>query len=431
MGKKVGIISLGCPKNLVDSEIMLGRLIDSGFEITNEEAEAEILIVNTCAFIESAKQEAVDTILEMADYKENHCELLIVTGCLAERYRDELMESMPEIDILIGTGGYAEIAYVIKAAYSSGKSNLYPELNSIDYLENPRLLTSDSGFAYLKISEGCDNRCTYCVIPSVRGRYRSRSVENILEEAKDLAESGKKEIILVSQDTTRYGIDLYGKKSLVKLVKELTKIKKIQWLRLLYCYPEEIDDELINEFKINKKLLSYIDVPIQHISDSILKAMGRRGTGTEIEGVISRLRAEVPDMTLRTSLIVGFPGETEKDFKQLCDFVQRTEFDRLGIFTYSQEEGTKAAEMENQIEESIKEKRLNEIMKIQEAINNKKNSARIGSNSNIIVEGVTEDGLYYGRTSGEAPDIDWIVKFDSEEELFPGDIVNAKIIEII
>ena len=431
MKKKVGIISLGCPKNLIDSEIMLGQLMESGFEIINEEDKAEILIVNTCAFIESAKKEAIDTILEMSDYKKNNCELLIVTGCLVQRYKDELMKSMPEIDILIGTGGYAEIAAVINDAYSSGKANIYPELGSIEYLENTRLISSCAGYAYLKISEGCDNRCTYCIIPSVRGRYRSRSIKNILKEAKDLAKAGKKEIILISQDTTRYGIDLYKEKSLVKLIRELSKIKEIKWIRLLYCYPEEIDDALVEEFKNNKKLLNYIDVPIQHISDRILKAMGRRSRGRDIETLLINLRRNVPDIVIRTSLIVGFPSESAEDFNQLKDFVRRTEFDRLGVFTYSQEEGTKAADMNGQIRKSVKEKRLREIVEIQEIINRKKNSARIGKHYDIIVDGMGDDGMYYGRTYGEAPDIDWIVKFNSEKDLCTGDIVNAEIIEIV
>jgi len=429
--KKVGMISLGCPKNLVDSEIMLGQLTKYGFEITNEQDKAEILIINTCAFIESAKKESIDTILEMADYKKDKCELLAVTGCLAERYKDELKKSMPEIDVLVGTGGYAEIAKAIISSYASGKSAVYPELDSIGYLENMRVPTTGSGFAYLKISEGCDNRCTYCVIPSIRGRYRSRSINNILEEAKELAKAGRKEIILISQDTTRYGIDLYKKKSLVELIKKLSRIRNIKWIRLLYCYPEEIDDNLIEEFKKNKKLLNYIDIPIQHISDNILKAMGRRGTRAGIENLVSRLRNEVPDIILRTSLIVGFPGEKADDFKELLDFVRRSEFDRLGVFVYSREEGTKAAGMKGQVRKAVKQKRFHEIMEIQEKINRKKNSERIGKQYEVIVEAGSGNGIYYGRTYAEAPDIDWTVEFSSENEPCTGDIVYAGIKRII
>ncbi|MBN2401569.1 MAG: 30S ribosomal protein S12 methylthiotransferase RimO [Spirochaetes bacterium] len=428
MKLKVGLISLGCPKNLVDSEIMLGILNEAAFEITNDKAQADILIVNTCGFIDSAKKESIDAILEMADCKKGKCELLIVAGCLAERYRNQLAKSIPEIDALIGTGGYADIVKVIKEAYSSGKAESFPEQVDISYLNNRRIMSSDKGYAYLKIAEGCDNRCSYCVIPSLRGRYRSRRIEDIVKEAKILAALGKKEIILVSQDTTRYGIDLYKRQSLVKLIKKLSVIKGIEWIRLLYCYPEGIKDELIEEMKNNEKLCKYLDIPIQHISWKILKAMGRRGTGRDIEELIVKLRREVPEIVLRTSLIVGFPGESEADFKMLYDFVKHTEFDRLGVFTYSQEEGTKAALMKGQIQKRIKNKRYKSITKLQSSINNKKNSKRIGAECTVIIDGLTDDGkFYYGRTYGEAPDIDWLVFFASNKALKTGDIVFADI----
>jgi ribosomal protein S12 methylthiotransferase len=426
--KKVGLISLGCPKNLVDSEIMLGLLNKAAFEITNKKEQADILIVNTCGFIESAKKESIDTILEMAQCKKGKCELLIVTGCLAERYRHELAESIPEVDALVGTGGYAEIVKVIEETYTLGKTESFPDPDNLSYLNNKRMLSSDKGYAYLKIADGCDNRCSYCVIPSIRGRYRSRRIEDILKEAKEVAALGKKEIILISQDTTRYGIDIYKKRSLVKLIKKLSTIKGIEWIRLLYCYPEEIDDELITELKNNMKLCKYLDIPIQHISSKILKAMGRRGTGRGIGELILKLRREVPEIVLRTSLITGFPGETEEDFKMLYDFVKRVEFDRLGVFAYSQEEGTKAALMKSQIQKTIKNKRCRSIMKLQDSINKKKNAIRIGTKCMAIVDGVTDDGkLYYGRTYAEAPDIDWLVFFKSDKAFRIGDIVQAEI----
>ena len=428
--KKIGLVSLGCPKNLVDSEIMLGLLSSSSFEITNEKEDADILIVNTCGFIESAKKESIDTILEMAECKNNKCELLIVAGCLAERYKNELSESIPEINALVGTSGYKNILKVIKEAYSKGKAASFPDPDDLSYLNKNRVLSSSAGYAYLKIAEGCDNRCTYCVIPSLRGRYRSRKIEDIVKETKKLAALGKKEIILISQDTTRYGIDLYKKRSLVRLIQKLSAIKGIEWIRLLYCYPEEIDDELITELKNNPKLCKYLDIPIQHISSKVLKAMGRRGTGKDIENLILKLKREIPEIVLRTSLIVGFPGETDEDFKILHDFVKRMEFDRLGVFGYSQEEGTKAGQMKNQIQRPVKNKRYKSIIKLQNSINKKKNVKRIGGKSRIIIDGITDDKIYYGRTYAEAPDIDWLVFFRSNKTLKIGDVVSADIIAV-
>lgn len=444
--KTIGMISLGCPKNIVDSEIMLGLLTNAGYAVTNNEKNSDIIIINTCGFIESAKKESIDTILEMAEYKNDKCEFLIVAGCLAERYKDGLHKAMPEVDAFIGTGGFGDIADVINALYdkkntqTSRQIRHFPDINNISYLENKRLHSSDKGYAYLKISEGCDNRCTYCAIPAIRGRYRSRKISSIVKEAQTLAAAGKKEIIIISQDTTRYGIDIYKKRSLVKLVKAVSRIKGIEWIRLMYCYPEEIDDDLIREISENKKVCKYIDMPVQHISGRILKAMGRRGTGEYIKKLVKKIKNAAPGITLRTSLIVGFPGETDRDFNELYDFVKDTEFDRLGVFTYSREEGTKAAEMKNQVSRLIKQKRYRAIMKLQDKINRKKNKQRTGKKSMIIVNGIagteTDAGtekpgmIYYGRTAAEAPDIDWIVYFIGSVNTNIGDIVEAEIIDI-
>ena len=399
MKKKIGIVSLGCPKNLVDSEIMLGILKKENYEITNNEAEANIIIVNTCGFIDSAKQESINSILEMAQYKKNNCEILIVTGCLAERYNEKILQQIPEVDAIVGTGGYGEIAKIIESAYSGIKPVLYGKLEEIDYLDNERLISKNKGSAYLKIAEGCNNCCTYCIIPSLRGIYRSRKIDDILKEAQNLGEKGVKEIILVAQDVTRYGTDLYKKRKLVELIDKLSAIEAIEWIRLLYCYPEEIDEQLINEFKINKKLCKYIDIPIQHSSNKILKLMGRRGELKDIEGLIARLRQNVPEIVIRTSLIVGFPGESDEDFEILSQFVTGQKFDHLGVFTYSKEEGTKAAKMKPQVNKKIKEKRYNEIMLKQKKIVEEKNQKRKNKIYKTLVEGISEDGIfYYGRS---------------------------------
>jgi ribosomal protein S12 methylthiotransferase len=428
--KKIGIISLGCPKNLVDTEIMLGLLNEAGFEITNKKEDADILIVNTCGFVESAKKESIDVILEMAECKKDKCELLIITGCLVERYRDELMKAVPEADAFLGTGGYGEIVGAINNLYSSGKTAVYPKLDDVSYLENNRLLSSDKGYAYLKISEGCSNRCTYCIIPSLRGPYRSRRIQDIVKEAGILVESGKKEIILISQDTTSYGMDIYNRRSLVRLIRNLSEINGVKWIRLLYCYPGEIDDGLIHEFEVNDRLCKYLDMPVQHINDRILKAMGRRDSADNMKKLISRLRGNIPGIAIRTSLIVGFPGETENDFKELLDFVEMTEFDRLGVFTYSREEGTKAADFKSQVSKSKKEKRFHDIMRLQHAINLKKNRSRLGKKCEVIVDGCVEKNIYYGRSASEAPDIDWILYFKGHNQ-FIGDIIEAEIIDIV
>ncbi len=421
---------MGCPKNLVDSEIMLGLLQKHEFEITNEKEQAEILIVNTCGFIESAKAESINTILEMAKCKEGRCELLIVTGCLAERYREEIITQMPEVDAVIGTGNYAEIASVIERAYAGEKPVFYGKLDEVDYPANTRVVSTGKGYAYLKIAEGCDNCCTYCVIPSLRGKYRSRREEDIVREAVSLAQAGVRELIIVAQDTTRYGLDIYGKRSLAGLIGKLGEIEGIEWIRLLYCYPEEIDDQLITEIAKNKKVCKYLDIPIQHISDRILKAMGRRGRSEDIRNLLAGLKEKIPGIVLRTSLIVGFPGEDDSDFNELYEFVKELKFDRLGVFSYSKEENTPAAKMKPQVAKALKQKRNNAIMALQKEINVEKNKARMGKVYKTMVEGISEeDGIFYfGRTYAEAPEIDGKIYFTSHEPLEFGSFVNVRIL---
>lgn len=429
MKKKIGVISLGCPKNLVDSEIMLGLLKKENYEITSNEEEANIIIVNTCGFIDSAKQESINSILEMAQYKKNKCEILVVTGCLAERYKEKIFEQIPEVDAVVGTGGYGEIAKVIENAYSGNKTASYGKLNEVAYLENERLISNNKGFAYLKIAEGCNNCCTYCIIPSLRGPYRSRKIEDIINEATYLEKEGVKELILVAQDVTRYGTDIYKSRKLVELIRRLSELNGIEWIRLLYCYPEEIDESLINELSINKKLCKYIDIPIQHASDNILKSMGRRGTEKDIDLLIGNLRKRVPGIVIRTSFIVGFPGENDEDFNKLSEFIKKQEFDRLGVFTYSKEEDTAAAKLKPQISKRIKEKRYKEIMLIQKDIVARKNKERLNKTYKTLVEGVSEDGIFYiGRSYAEAPDIDNVIYLTASEPLEIGRFVNVNIL---
>lgn len=429
MNKKIGIVSLGCPKNLVDSEIMLGMLTNANYEITNNKDEADVLIVNTCGFIESAQQESINTILEMAEEKERNCEVLIVTGCMAERYKEKILEQIPEVDAVLGTGNYKEIAEVINLAYQGEKTVSYGKLDDTDYLDEKRVLSSSKHSVYLKVAEGCDNRCTYCIIPYLRGKFRSRKIESLVREADLLAQNGTKEIILVAQDTTRYGIDLYGKKMLVELIRNISKIDGIEWIRLLYCYPEEIDDDLIEEIAQNPKVCKYLDIPIQHVSDRILKMMGRRGNKSDIVSTLNKLRERVKDIVIRTSLIVGFPDETDDDFDQLSSFVKEFRFDRLGVFTYSKEEGTPAAKMKSQIKKHIKVKRQKAILEIQNQISKEINSSKAGNIYKTIVDGIADDGIfYYGRTYAEAPEIDGIIYFTSPEPLSVGCFVDVKIL---
>jgi len=430
--KKVGLVSLGCPKNLVDSEAILGMLGGDNYEITNNKDEAEIIIVNTCGFIESAKQESINTILEMAECKKSSCRVLIVAGCMAERYREQIIREIPEVDAVVGTGNYGEIIQVIEKAFSGEKPVLYGKLDGADYSSGTRILTTiGKGYAYLKIAEGCDNCCTYCIIPSLRGRYRSRRIEDLTEEAAKLANQGVKELILVAQDITRYGTDIYGSRKLVELIQKLSLIEGIEWIRLLYSYPEEIDDSLIDEVASNHKVVKYLDMPIQHSKDEILRKMGRRGSSREIKELIKKMRERIPGLVLRTSLIVGFPGEQEEDFQDLCDFVSEVEFDRLGVFTYSREEGTPAAKFKSQVPKRIKEERYRKVMAIQKEIALRKNHERLGKVYRAIVEGVAEDGIfYYGRTYAEAPEIDGVVYFTSREPLNTGEFVDIRVLNV-
>jgi len=422
------MVSLGCAKNLVDSEIMLGMLRNE-YEITADEKAADVIIINTCGFIDTAKEESINTILEMAQHKEKNCKCIIVTGCLAERYRDEILQEIPEVDAVIGTGNYSDIINAVNNALAGQKYVNTSPLKDVDYLDKERVVSTGEGFAYLKIAEGCDNYCTYCIIPSLRGRLKSRKIESIVNEARWLADNGYREIILVAQDTSRYGLDIYGKKMLAELLRKLGEIKDLLWIRVLYCYPEAIDDELINEFLENDKVCKYLDIPIQHFSDRILKMMGRRGTSKDILNVIEKVRKKIPGIILRTTMIVGFPGEKEEDFDILCNFIKNIKFDRLGVFTYSREENTPAAGFPDQVDEEVKLERYNKLMSIQKKIAVAKNKKRVGKVYPAIVEGLSEDGIFYfGRTYAEAPDVDSKVYFTSQEPLKEGSFVNVKIL---
>ncbi len=426
---KVGMVSLGCDKNRVDSEIILGKMSDE-YEITNDPKKADIIIVNTCGFIESAKQESIDTILEMADYKINYkCKLLIATGCLTQRYGEELEKLIPEIDIMLGVNDYSKINEII-TDFIEGNKRAAELLNYSDdnINEGKRVLTTQKESAYIRIAEGCNNFCTYCIIPKIRGKFRSRKMENIINEAKDLSENGVKEIILIAQDTTLYGSDIYGKKSLHLLLQELSKIKGIKWIRVLYCYPEEIYDELIEEIANNNKVVKYLDLPIQHISDKILKLMGRKTNKQDIIDKIQKLRKKVPEIVLRTTFIVGFPNENEDNFNEIIEFLKEYKLDKVGVFTYSQEEDTPAAKMEGQISEAVKKKREEELMLIQKGISGEINKLKIGKLYDILVE--RYDGkYYYGRNYEMAPDIDANVLFESSKKIDNGEFIKVKIVE--
>ena len=427
---KVGMISLGCDKNRVDSELMLGS-INKHYGITNDPKEADIIIVNTCGFIEKAKQESIDTILEMAEYKQKHkCKMLIATGCLTQRYGDELMEAMPEIDILMGVNDYMKIHKLIMEFIKEEKRIKAADYSDENINEGVRLLTTDKHTAYVRIAEGCDNFCTYCIIPKIRGKFRSRKIENIIEEVKLLGESGVKEVILIAQDLTFYGMDIYNEKNLHKLIQEISKVEGIEWIRLLYCYPEEITEELIDEIENNPKVVKYLDLPIQHISDNILKLMARRTDKKTITNKIKRLREKVPGIVLRTSLIVGFPGETEENFEELKEFLQEYKLDNVGVFKYSREEGTPAATMDNQIEEETKETRERELMLHQKNVAQELNKLKMGRIYDTIIEGIK--GKYFiGRNSEMAPEIDGILYVNKKEGIKIGDIVKVKVTETL
>lgn len=426
---KILFISLGCDKNLADSEQMLGILRNKGYEFTDDECEADIIVVNSCCFISDAKEESINTILDMAQCKTHYkCQALIVTGCLAERYKEEIYKEIPEVDAVIGTSSYDAIAEAVEQALEGKKPQVFKDLNRLPDIRTERVVTTGGYFAHLKIAEGCDKHCTYCIIPKVRGNYRSVPMENLLRQAKELAEKGVKELILVAQETTMYGKDIYGEKSLHKLLKELCKIQGIQFIRIMYCYPEEIYDELIQTMKEEQKICHYLDMPIQHCNDAILKKMGRRTNKKEIQEIVTKLREAIPDIILRTTLITGFPGETEDNFEEMMDFVDEMEFDRLGVFPYSPEEGTPAAKFPDQIDEEVKADRQCEIMELQQDIAFEKSERRIGQEMLAVIEGkVADENAYIGRTYMDAPNIDGYVFIHTDEALMTGDFVKVKI----
>lgn len=427
---KVGMVSLGCDKNRVDSELILGS-INKHYEITNNPKEADIIIVNTCGFIESAKQESIDTILEMAEYKDKYnCKMLIATGCLTQRYGDELLELIPEIDILMGVNDYMKLHKLILDFIKDQKRISSASYSDEGVNEGIRLLTTKTHTAYVRIAEGCNNFCTYCIIPKIRGKFRSRLEKNILDEVKLLTENGVKEIILIAQDLTDYGVDIYGKRMLHDLVSKISKIDGVEWIRLLYCYPEEITDELIEEIASNDKVVKYLDLPIQHISSKVLKQMGRRTNKETIIEKIKTLRSKVPGITLRTSLIVGFPGESDDDFNELVDFLQEYKLENVGVFAYSQEENTPAAKMEGQISEEVKVERQKKLMAIQRKVVKEENKLKIGNIYDTIIE--SHNGEYYlGRSYQMAPEIDGLIYIKKEKALNIGDIVKVKIYDVM
>lgn len=422
-------ISLGCDKNLVDSEVMLGLLDKKGYKIVDEESEADVIVINTCCFINDAKEESVQTILEMAEYKkEGRLKALIVTGCLAQRYQQEILDEIPEVDAVLGTTSYDKITETVEEALAGNGHVEVTDINALPLVDEKRLVTTGGHFAYLKIAEGCDKHCTYCIIPKLRGNYRSVPMERLIKEAEELAEQGVKELILVAQETTVYGQDIYGEKSLHKLLKELCKISGIRWIRILYCYPEEIDDNLIQVIKEEPKICHYLDLPIQHASDEILKRMGRRTSKKQLVEIIGKLRSEIPDIALRTTLITGFPGESEANHEELMGFVDEMEFDRLGVFTYSPEEDTPAADMPEQIEESVKEDRQAELMELQQDIAFDKAEDMVGSEVLMMVEGkVADENVYVGRTYKDAPNVDGLIFVHTDAELITGDFAKVKV----
>lgn len=426
---KVMFVSLGCDKNLVDTENMLGILREKGFTFTDDETQAEVIAINTCCFINDAKLESIHTILEMAEQKkQGKCKALVVSGCLAHRYQDEIIKEIPEVDALIGTSSYDKIADVILAVLEGKGYNAVESAERMVQTDSDRIVTTGGYYEYLKIAEGCDKHCTYCVIPSVRGHYRSYPIEYLVHQAEKLVNGGVQELILVAQETTLYGVDLYGRKSLAELVRRLAAIQDLKWIRILYCYPEEIDDALIDVIKNEPKVCHYLDMPIQHASDAVLKRMGRRTSKQELVDIIHKLRREIPDIALRTTLITGFPGETADDFEELLDFVDEMEFDRLGVFTYSPEEGTPAAEMPDQIAEELKEERRQQVMELQQAVSIDKSAAMVGSVIDCMVEGkIAEDDAYVARSYKDAPNVDGFVFINTTANLMSGDIVQVQI----
>lgn len=427
---KILFVSLGCDKNLVDTENMLGILKNKGFEFTDDEWEADIIAINTCCFIGDAKQESINTILEMAEHKKDaRCKVLVVAGCLAHRYQDEIIKEIPEVDAFVGTSSYDKIADMINSVLEEkGISNFVEDANRMPMVEADRIVTTPGYYEYLKIAEGCDKHCTYCVIPKVRGSFRSFPIEYLVNQTKKLVEGGVKEIILVAQETTLYGVDLYGKKSLPKLLHNLGLIEGLEWIRILYCYLEEINDELIEAIKNEPKVCHYLDMPIQHASDNILKRMGRRTSKQELTDIVAKLRREIPDIALRTTLITGFPGETDVDHEEVMQFIDECEFDRLGVFTYSREEDTVAAQMPDQIDEEIKEKYRDELMQLQQEISADRSAAMIGRIVRVMIEGfIPEDNTYVGRSYKDAPNVDGLVFVECDRELMSGDFIDVKI----
>lgn len=422
-------ISLGCDKNLVDSEMMLGMLEEKGFSFTDEEEQADIVVVNTCCFINDAKEESINTLLEMAERKKaGKLRALIAAGCLAQRYREEIQQEIPEVDSIVGTTAIAEIVSAVEEVLEGQGRNHYQDINAKPIAAKKRIVTTGGHFAYLKIAEGCDKHCTYCIIPKVRGNYRSVPMEQLVEEAMRLAEGGVKELILVAQETTLYGVDLYGVKSLPRLLHELAQISGIYWIRILYCYPEEITEELIETIRTEPKVCHYLDIPIQHASDTVLKRMGRRTTEEELRGRIKRLREAIPDICLRTTLISGFPGETQEDHEELYRFVNEMEFDRLGVFTYSQEEDTPAAQMAEQIAEDVKANRRDELMELQQEIAFEKAEDMIGRVLTVMIEGkVADEEIYVARTYRDSPNVDGYLFLNTTASLMTGDFVKVRV----
>jgi len=435
---KVGFVSLGCPKNQLDTEVMLHEVATAGYEITPEETEADVVIINTCGFIESAKKEAIENILDIAWLKKNHhLRAIVVTGCLAERYRESILEEFPEVDAVLGVGSIHHIVEAIEAVTVKKKKGSHRKYTSFEdknevRLGGDRILTTPEYTAYLKIAEGCDNRCAYCAIPAIRGKFRSRPIEDLVAEAKQLEALGVRELNIVAQDTTRYGLDLYGEYRLAELLRRISEETEIPWIRILYCYPDKVTDELIAEMRDNPKILKYIDLPIQHISDRMLSAMNRHGDGAMIRGVIEKLRREIPEIVIRTTFIVGFPGETEEDFEELCEFVRATKFERAGVFPYSREEDTPAYDLPDQIDEQVKQDRADLLMREQLEINEARNETKIGKTITVLCEDydpVSE--MHFGRSAEDAPEIDGKVYFRSEKRIAPGSFLQVKIREVL
>lgn len=422
-------VSLGCDKNLVDTEVMLGMLAEKGHQMVDSETDADVIVVNTCCFIHDAKEESIQTILEMAEYKKSgSCKALIVTGCLAQRYRQEILDEIEEVDAVLGTTSYDKIVDAIEDALKGQRSLALTDIDALPLVDSKRLVTTGGHFAYLKIAEGCDKHCTYCIIPKIRGNFRSVPMERILKEAEELVAQGVKELILVAQETTLYGKDLYGEKTLPKLLKELCKISGLYWIRILYCYPEEITDELIQVIKEEDKICKYLDLPIQHASDDVLKRMGRRTSKAQLVDVIRKLRTEIPNIAIRTTLITGFPGETQEQHEELMEFIDEMEFDRLGVFTYSPEEDTAAARMDDHIEESVKEDRQADLMELQQEIAFELAEDMIGKEVLVMIEGkVADENVYVGRTYKDAPNVDGLIFVEADVELMSGDFARVRV----